>query len=858
MLRPLKLSDTRIAALFLVSAAILAFEIEIMRIFAVASWSNFGSMVISIALLGFGLAGTLLALAARRLRANPDAWLFAPAFALAPTMAAAYAVAQHVPFSPVLITSDATQLWWIAAYYGLYAVPFFAAGLFIGGMFTVFASRIHALYFWNMAGSGLGGLLLLGFLFLFPPEFLIYPLVAIAAMPAFLCSVQWRAGTESYRLRAGEIIACVVSLAAALFLVARFGALRVSDFKAESYAQRYPDASLVHSSFSPLGEMHVYASSYFHFAPGLSDNAAAALPRMPRNAFLGLFVDGNGPVGIMRKLATDEESYVDYLPMSAPYRIRPNPRVLTLRLGGGAGVHTALHGGARSVTVVESNGDLLRMLRDDPFFRAYTGNFLADARVRVVNSEIRAFAGSTPERFDLVEIGLIDSIGLSQAGGYSVDENYVYTVEAISDYLRCLAPAGILSITVWDRLSPPRNVPKLLTTVVTALRRAGVRDPGRSIFAFNLLLSTATVLVRNGPFTDAETASLTEFCRRMSFDVAFSPRTGPGDSSTAALLAGYRAAYGSAASAADTAASAGPDLIPSALYRGVVQWMIQGRQEELYAGYPFDIRPATDDRPYYSGYLKPRTIPALLARAGEFPEEWGYLLLLGTLLQSLLFGALVILVPAAARAGALAGCRGGPGTVLAYFGILGLGYMLAEIYLIQRFVFYLADPVYANTIIITALLVSSGCGSLMTSRLPGQARVIGASILIVGFCIFFALGLSPVLRLTLGLPLAARAGITALIVAPFGACLGIPFPSGLGALASRQDSLLPWAWGVNGALSVTGAVLTRVLSTAFGFRVVLLAMAVLYAGAGLLFPALSAAARREARPAPRAAATSRS
>ncbi|HYW82668.1 MAG TPA: hypothetical protein VFB30_05405, partial [Spirochaetia bacterium] len=158
ILRRTKLSDVRLAALFLVSVCVLAFEIEVMRAFSVASWSNFGSMVISIALLGFGLAGTLLTLLGNRIRTNPDTWLASSAFALGPSMAVAHALAQQIPFNPVLIATDPSQLWWIALYYILYGVPFFAGGIFIGVMFTTLAGRMHQLYFWNMLGSGLGGL----------------------------------------------------------------------------------------------------------------------------------------------------------------------------------------------------------------------------------------------------------------------------------------------------------------------------------------------------------------------------------------------------------------------------------------------------------------------------------------------------------------------------------------------------------------------------------------------------------------------------------------------------------------------------------------------------------------------------
>ena len=838
MLRRMKLSDARMAALFLVSVCVLAFEIEVMRVFSVGSWSNFGSMVISIALLGFGLAGTLLTLMGDRIRANPDTWLASSAFALGPSMAIAHTLAQHVPFNPVLIANDPAQLWWIALYYVLYGIPFFAGGIFIGTVFTTLASRMHVLYFWNMLGSGFGGILILGFMFLFPPDFLMYPLVGIAVLPALLCCFRWSPEEDKFRIKPAEAAFCLAMACASFLLLGRFGGLNVSDFKAESYARRFPDSTLVYDAFSPQGEMRVFSSSYFHFAPGLSDNAGISIPRMPQNAFLGMYVDGNGPVGIMRKLNSGEDRYLDYLPMSAPYLLLSSPRVLVLRLGGGAGVHTALHNGARNVWVVESNPDLIHMLRDVPFFTAYTGGFLQDPRVKVVNDEVRSFAGSTDQRFDLVEIGLIDSIGLSQAGGYSVEENYIYTVEALLEYMKCLSPAGILSVTVWDRLSPPRNVPKLLSTVVQMLRVRGVTNPRNRIFAFNLLLSTATVLVKNSDFTSEEIARLKDYCNRMSFEADYYPGMPLGGKSFDQILEGYQGMYrNDIAAGKDTGETAGPELRPGDMYHYSLEWMLAGRQKELFSRYVFDIRPATDNRPYYSGYLKPATVPMFVARAGEISEEWGYLLLLGTFLQSLIFGALIVVLPLVTRWRELFKGRQGTAGVIAYYACLGLGYMMAEIFLIQRFVFFLADPVYANSIIITILLISSGIGSLIAAQHAhrGRAPVVVAVLGIAACVLFYLLGLSPLLQAALGLPLPIKALMAAVFIAPFGIFLGVPFPTGLAALSHNRRSILPWAWGMNGALSVTGAVLTRIISTSAGFAVVLAAVGALYLLAGVLF-----------------------
>jgi spermidine synthase len=839
VLQRIKLSDARLAALFLVSVCVLAFEIEVMRVFSVGSWSNFGSMVISIALLGFGVAGTLLTLLGRRIRENPDTWMASSAIALGPSMAMAHAAAQHIPFNPVLISNDPAQLWWIALYYVVYGVPFLAGGIFIGTVFTTLASRMHVLYFWNMLGSGIGGLLILGLMFLFPPAWLIFPIVAVAMLPPLLCSIRWSPREDRFRIRTIEAVSSVLLTGVAFVLLVRFGALTVSDFKPESYARKFPDSTLLYDSFSPLGEMRVFSSSYFHFAPGLSDNAGVAISRMPQNAFLGMYVDGNGPVGVMRKLQSGEERYLDFLPMSSPYLLLTSPRVLVLRLGGGAGVHTAMHNGAREIWVVESNPDLIRMLKDTPYFRSYTGGMLDDARVHLVQGEVRAFAGSTKERYDLVEIGLIDSVGLSQAGGYSVEENYTYTVEALQEYAKCLAPSGILSITVWDRLSPPRNVPRLLSTVVEMLRRQGVQHPEKRVFAFSLLLSTATVLVKNGDFSPAEIETLKEYCRRMSFDPDYYAGIPGSGKDFQKMLDGYRALYFSPRAQDSAPAATDTDLRPSLLYHNALDWLLSGRQKELFSKYVFDITAATDDKPYYSGYLKPETVPSFLSHAADISEEWGYLLLLGTFLQSLLFAALILILPLATRWRELFQGRCGTAGVILYYACLGLGYMMAEMFLIQKFVFFLADPVYANALVITILLISSGIGSLLSSRVRARQGVVVLAAVcgIVAFLVFAQFGLSPVLRSALGLPLALKAVIAALLIAPLGICLGVPFPAGLASLGERRRGILPWAWGVNGALSVAGSVLTRLISTSAGFTAVIAGVGILYVLAGLTFRA---------------------
>jgi hypothetical protein len=859
----MKQSQFRLIAVFFLSVASIAFEISVMRTFSVGSWSNFGSMVISIALLGYGLAGTLITFLQEKIRKKPNTWLSVSAVLLMPSMALSHVFAQLIPFNPVMIVSDPSQFLWIGAYYIVYSIPFFIGAIFIGVAFICLSSRIRQLYFWNMVGSGIGGFVILGCMYVIPPDYLVIPILVISLIASILCFIRYDSTDKKISIDPKALIIPLCLFVISAGAVVFFGKISVSEYKMISYARKFPDAKLDTHSYSPTGEIHVYSSSYFHAAPGLSDNAVFYVEKMPNKAFKGLYVDGGGPIEIQRKLTREEEKYLDFLPMAAPYLLTRNPKVMLVKLGGGTSIFTALYNDAQSVTAVEPDPAIVNLIGDVPSITKFNDNLLRNKKVRVVAGEPRAFCATTPEKFDILEISLIDSVGLSQTGGYPVNENYTYTVEALRDYMRCLNDNGILSITLWNRLTPPRNVPKLLTTVVKSLEVQNMTNPGDQIFVFDLLLSTATVLVKKTPFTADETTKLIAFCKRMSFEPCYYPgmptRAKDFDKILAAYTDQYKRRPDRSPEARDKtvsvtttggtgARSAGPEiskteetpeLLPSDLYHFFVKWLLAKRADELYSKYVFDVRPATDDRPYYTAYMKPHTIPMFMSQLGEVSEEWGYLILLGTLGQSILFGILIIIIPLSARWRDLFKGRRGTFGVIVYYACLGLAYMLVEIFLIQKLVFFLEDPIFSTSIVITCLLVISGLGSVFSNRFAVKPAF-GVKLAAAGIClslIFYMFGLSPCLNVLLGLPFLAKVLISIVLIAPSAFFMGMPFPTGLSTLSASRERLIPWAWGMNGALSVTGSVIAKLISISTGFFWVLLLAGVLYVIAALIFRA---------------------
>ncbi|MDR0623975.1 MAG: hypothetical protein LBG10_06040 [Treponema sp.] len=824
---------TRLIALFFVSVAGISYELYVMRIFSIGGWSNFGSLVISTALLGIGLSGIILTFLEDWVSQRTDMILSVCAISLPLLMSLAVIAAQMVPFNPVFLASDSRQLWFIGAYYIIYGLPFFAIAAFTGTAFIALRNEIQKVYFWNMIGSGVGGFFIIIFMFFLSPQYLILPILTLSITAALFTSVIQDGEGGAYRFSSFRLLALLIAALGSMGLIFFGGNIRISDYKAISYVRKYPDSKLVHHSYGPGGEYHVYASQYFHFAPGLSDNAALRIPAMPTQPYWGLFVDGEGPIGIMGRLRENEQVYMDYLPMAAPYTMIANPDVLLINLSGGINAQIARYKGARTIDIVEPSHEMIRLLRNDPNVSRFTGNLLGSGEINLIQGEGRSYCVDHENAYDLIEISLVDSIGLSDSGGYAIHEDYKYTVEAVKEYLKSLKNEGVLSITVWDRLNPPRNVLRLLNTVITAMRESGMDAPEQSLYSFGLFMSTSTILVKNGAFTEGEIYDLNNFVRTRSFEFLYVPGTELPRRDINILMGAYLHHFEGRREEAAVESFTNADM-----YRAAIREFLAGAGKDVETQYVFDIRPIRDSRPYYSGFLKLRNLPVYMDQIEDISEEWGYLLLLGMLVQACLFGLIVIVIPVAGRGKSLFQNRRGTAGVICYYAGLGLGYMLIEIYLIQRLGVFLSNPAYSASIVITVMLVFSALGNLVSGRFRQFRFVIvpAACALIAGGLCFYIFGLDGFLARFFSSGLAARIFASTLIIAPVAFFMGVPYPNGLDSLQKHKPHLLPWAWGMNGGLSVAGSALARILAVSSGFPVLLGLGALVYLMVGCLFP----------------------
>jgi spermidine synthase len=609
-----------------------------------------------------------------------------------------------------------------------------------------------------------------------------------------------------------------------------------------AYARKFPDAKKVYESASPFGFLEAYSSSYLHFAPGLSDNAGFNLPTMPANAYLGLYIDGDGPIGIMRDLTDKETAYFHYLPMVYPYVVKSAPKTFIVQFGGGISTEVALHSGAKEVTVAEGNRAVLEAFRSD-VMQKFTGDILSKARV--IDYEGRHFLAHTSERFDVIDLSLADSVGLSNPGGFAIVEKFSYTKEAMETYMRALAPGGVLSVTLWNKEEPPKSALKLYATIAAAGREVDPAHLANSFFVASSYLSTTTVLYKSGGFTPEEIEKLRAHTRAMSFDEIYSPGFSYDPSQTDSTLAGYveqifaggspAAASAEAAGTADSTAGADADAPPSgkpddsvlpATVMARLAWhtLIAGQWPEVADRYVFNTRALTNDAPYFAAYVKTADLPRVLDRLELLQDEWGYLLIWATLGVACLTAAVLLAIPLIWGWRTIFSSSRGKALTVLYFACLGAGYIMVEVGLIAHFVMALGNPTISASVLITGMLVFSGLGALTSERaLPHMRTVMPVLFIAVGaMLILYGLFLGHALDAVGALPYLARLVICFLLIAPPASLMGFPMPIAMTTLGRLgKDHMFVWAWGVNGSFSVIGAAAAPVIATNLGLAAVI-------------------------------------
>ncbi len=781
--------------LFLIAGAAVGVEIALTRFFAVASWSEYGYWVISIAMTGFAVSGVVMVLGREAFLRHARWLLPALPIVMLAVGGAGWIGATLNGFNPLELqnpVSAEAQLWNIALYYAALFPFFFLAGLAVSLNFVVHADQVGRVYGYDLLGAGTGAVLALVLMFVLHPFMLVpalLPLLAVAAMIAG--GARWR------------ILALVV-LAGTEAAVFSLAAPRVNEFKAIYAPLNVPDSRVVAEILSPRGVYQLLDNFTERLDTDVSNNAGTlGVPAPPRS--FGLYRDGSRIAALPN--GQPEAAHAAASLDGAPYALLQAPRVLVLGGAGGFRAAEALALGAAHVTVIEPEpalrDALLRGLGPSPAPAA-------DPRVVVSAAHPLTAVG----RYDLVDIAG-DFLGAD-------DQNRnVYTADALAGFAARLSPDGIVSIPIGIRELPVYAV-RVLATAREALRIAGLADPARHVVvirsAWNL-----RVLIAREPFDEARVQRLVAFADERSFDLSYAP----------GLPVAGREIWN--------------DLPAVSLESGTVQQggdaqdAVAREAEQVLAGTPpadaFDRSPVTADRPWLSPLVRLPSLGAALDRIEILPQqEIGLLVNVAVLAQAFVLALIVSLLPVFAR-GALRVPVSVLGRALVYFPALGLGFLLIEIAFIEHAALLLGDRTSGFALVLTTMLVFSGVGAMWAGRVAAPAQALRVAVVVALGCSALALwGVRPAVLAALDLPWLVRVALLVVALAPISLALGFPFPLGLDRFQQEGPALLPWAWALNGAFSVVATPLANLLGHGMGLSWLLVAGMICYTGALLSWP----------------------
>ncbi len=797
--------------LFCTSASVLAYEILLMRLLSISLWTHFAYMVISLALLGFGAAGSFLFLLSGRVYRNMDAWLVVLAGAASVSFPLAFSLSQQIGLDPLQLVWQNKEWVRMFATYLVMAIPFLLSGGIVGIILSAAGTEVPRLYAADLLGAGFGCMAVVPALYLGPPWALLPVLSGLVLAGAGWCCMRtaWgRKGILVLPLSGTLILACYVLLPPVPEL---------HHTKALPMTMTFPDARVEAERDGPLGLIHVVGSSLIREAPGLSLNYGldgkgqeGILPQQK-----AIFSDGDGVSTITRFTGDlNELEHLDFTTMALPYHVRHPRKVLVIGAGGGTDVLLALRTKTSRIVALEANPQVAELMMGP--FADFSGHLYSRPDVQLLIREVRQFLHRTEDRFDLIQLSLLDSFGGSAAGLYSAAESYLYTTEAFALYLSRLSDSGILAVTRWLKL-PPRDSLRVFSTALSALREAGLSENPEEHIALIRSWKTSTLLVSRAPFTPKEIERVTAFCDRRSFDVDY----------YAGITEDMTNRY---------------DFQKEAYsFKGASS--LAGPESEIFLrNYLFDVSPTTDDRPYFSHFFRWSKAAGLFQQLRrEFLPlvEIGYIFILATLVQAVIASGALILFPllflrrVRVRAQGVLARRDFLGTLL-YFVSIGLAFMFLEMALLPKYILLLSHPIYSTAVVLGAVLVFAGCGSFTVGYVESKSLWVAVTCVCAWVLIQVVLeerlfGWAP------GWAFGRRLALTVVMVGTLSFFLGWPFPIGLRATSRRFPSMVPWAWGVNGCASVIGAVLGKIISMSVGLRMTMVVAALLYLFSALVF-----------------------
>jgi hypothetical protein len=672
------------------------------------------------------------------------------------TIFSAWGITIFIPITLFVMHALASQVIYLPLFMVLFSVPFFLVGIIISAAFNAFASVAGRLYAADLIGASAGALLVVLFLVLTGGEGATLIVGLIAAI-----------GATIFSRIAKNIKKTVVSLIFVAFAISLIFLNYVTQIFAiptdptaqkdlPIYLREHPGSKIVKTEWNSFSRIDVVEG-------GTGGEGLVAK----------VFIDGGAGTNIISWDGSTESrqelsTWMQYL----PFKMMQDPKVLVIGSGGGRDVVASLVSGTKDVTSVEINPIIYETVKS---YGDRAGNVYSHEHVRSFVDEGRSFITRSSEKYDIIYVPFVDTWASVSSGGLSVSENFLYTSEGFQQYYDHLTDRGKIVTVRWLI-----DAPRFISTYAKLLEQNGI--PQDQLHRHLIMVtadsytqdpSVTMVIFSKSPFTDEEISFLSQSFSQYDYK---------------------------------------PILIPGQMIREPYSALLKGEinLDQFYNMFDTKVYPVTDDNPYFLSFEKP------LPSAVEI-----------LLYASIGIVAIFLLVPFAwmrrtreeeeeEEGSKISELR--IATVIPYFAALGMGFILIELALLQKLILLMGNPTMTFALLLFTLLISSGSGSLISSRIAKNNMknlifVIGG---IAALGILYVLFLPPIIYSTIAESIEIKAAVSIAILAPIGFLMGMPLPTGMRLLKVHRPDYIPWMWAINGAFSVLGAVLAIALGIMFG------------------------------------------
>jgi spermidine synthase len=772
-------------ALALFSVCILASEIALTRIFSVVFWYHFGFLILSTSMLGFGFGGLLVRFLKPRLEAfRPEAVVAMGIGVSGPLLILALVVITHNHFSPLFVQESIAGLLKLVIAALALIPPFLVMGATVLYMLQQWVEDVSKLYAANLIGSALGCLAVL--LMLDAAGGLVTYILLAAAMPLIALWYGWPLGRR-------WIVGAALAAAFVLVTLPRMNAIYPLQPPFDKVAGWAKHFEVVHTDWTSLSKVDIGREDEFH-AQGFGLWGLSPLNPEPLPERLGVVIDYWAYTTIIKdKKTPGYYDFYDWLPMYLAYDLVEKPNALIIGAGGGMDIKGALRSGAAHIDAVEINPVIVEAMKGP--LAKYSGNIYLRPEVNAHLAEGRRFVESSDKTYDIIQLSGVDTYSATQAGAFALSENFLYTIEAMHSYLDHLSDDGILTLTRWYAPSDeglPRFSMRLFTLAIESLASYGYAEPWKNIL-FVRSGAFTVMLIRKTPISTEEIRTVERINQKRGYAFLYRPDRD----------------------------------VPEGAY--FYEYARAADRDAWRDAYRFNVNPPTDDSPFFFEHRKMRNIYKFQSFLLGLSKGLDGQTILAILLLEMLLVALGLGIVSAKVEG---GKRNPLGWL--YFTAIGLGFMTMEVTFSQRLVLFLGHPAYALSVVMFAILLFSGIGSLLAPKFAKRLNVSWLLAAVAFMLLLWALGGGWLIAQMMAWPKALRMVIAVLLLAPPAFCMGMAFPEAIRRLRLAGETQYGLYWAFNGIASVTASVLAVILAMSVGFTVVLIVALICYVLAAIL------------------------